>query len=139
MSEASAWATLRKSIAEYTQDIQRFEDVLSRGIPDTNFCYKGKEIWLEGKYVKALPKRNTTPLKVGLRPEQEAWLSRRSKSGGSCFVWVRINCPGSSINGWYLSQDFAALREGFPLSEMTFHMQYFKTAGELTSRLIELA
>jgi Holliday junction resolvase len=79
MSEAGLWKLLRANIQA---DLQRLESgMTSRGIPDVNGCHDGKEFWVELKY--------TTTKKVALRPEQVAWLLRRSKVGGRTFVLVK--------------------------------------------------
>jgi hypothetical protein len=52
------------------------------GVPDSNYCFPGGfEGWVEGKL--------THTWKVNLRPSQIGWLSRRSRRGGRCFVFVR--------------------------------------------------
>ena len=52
------------------------------GIPDSEFCFPGGiQGWIEFKKARGLT--------VGLRPEQVAWLMRRSRMGGRCFVAVR--------------------------------------------------
>jgi hypothetical protein len=56
-----------------------------RGIPDLNYCARGVEGWVECK--------QTTGWAVGLRPEQVAWLARRTRAGGRCWVAVRRKCP----------------------------------------------
>lgn len=52
-----------------------------RGIPDINYCHEGVEGWLECK--------QTGGWAVGLRPEQVAWLDRRARARGRCWVAVR--------------------------------------------------
>ena len=52
-----------------------------RGIPDSNYCYKGKEGWVEFKQTKHW--------RVGIWPEQVAWIERRTRAGGRAFVAVR--------------------------------------------------
>jgi hypothetical protein len=52
------------------------------GVPDSNFTYKGIEGWIENKAVG----RND---RVPMRPEQCAWLERRARAGGRCFIGVR--------------------------------------------------
>jgi len=52
-----------------------------RGIPDKNYCFDGKEGWLEFK--------NTNGRSVPLRPEQIGWLMRRVRHGGRAFIAVR--------------------------------------------------
>lgn len=52
-----------------------------RGIPDSNYCYRGVEGWVEFKQAKHW--------RVGIWPEQVAWIERRVRSGGRAFVAVR--------------------------------------------------
>jgi hypothetical protein len=53
----------------------------SRGVPDVNFAGDGVEGWIEFKKAEGW--------KVGLRPEQVAWLTRREGVGGRTFIAVR--------------------------------------------------
>lgn len=62
-----------------------------RGIPDSNGCRDGNEFWVEFKQTKTHS--------VGLRPEQVAWLMRRSRVGGSCFVAVRCRTEAGPRRG----------------------------------------
>jgi hypothetical protein len=55
------------------------------GIPDSNFCYKGIEGWLEFK----LTLGHTVPLS----PEQIGWILRRVRNGGRVFIAVRQRAP----------------------------------------------
>jgi len=52
-----------------------------RGIPDSNYCHKGIEGWVEWK--------QTTGHIVTLRSEQIGWISRRCRFGGRVFIAVR--------------------------------------------------
>lgn len=52
-----------------------------RGIPDTNACGLGTEFWIEFK--------KTDGWKIGLRPEQIGWITRRARFGGKVFIAVR--------------------------------------------------
>src|SRR5262245_11843020 len=52
-----------------------------RGIPDANYCFNGKEGWVEFKRV--------TGWKFTIAPEQIAWLERRARAGGRVFVAAR--------------------------------------------------
>lgn len=52
-----------------------------RGIPDANYCFEGKEGWVEFK--------RTGAWAVGLRPEQVAWALRRCRHGGRVWIAVR--------------------------------------------------
>lgn len=130
-SEDSAWATLRTHFSERLCHIQRFEDKLSSGIPDSNICYEGHEFWFEGKFIREYPKRRNTRVKVGLREDQRNWLNARTRAGGTCTVWVR------EPRGWRLvTEDFNALYDGIPLSQWENTGTLFKTSSELVEGVL---
>jgi hypothetical protein len=52
-----------------------------RGIPDMNGCRDEREIWIEFK--------KSDHWAVEVRPEQVAWIERRYRHGGRCYVAVR--------------------------------------------------
>lgn len=52
-----------------------------QGVPDSNGCLEGVEFWIEHKA--------TVGWTVGVSPGQVAWLERRTRHGGRCFVAVR--------------------------------------------------
>ena len=56
---------------------------ISRGIPDVNGCFAGKEFWIELKILHGN--------RVSLTPQQVAWHMRRSKQGGRS--WIMIDDP----------------------------------------------
>ena len=112
MSEMSAWATLRVKLKAKKAHVQRFEDKLQAGIPDANFCLHGTEVWLEGKFLKEYPKRETTKVKVGLRKEQAVWIENRILAGGDVYIWIR------EPDGWRLVEGSLcrSLQHGIPLA-----------------------
>jgi len=115
MSETNATRTLRTHLKAMGVHVQRIEDKLTAGIPDTNGCVSGVEFWAEGKFVKQLPARPTTLVRFGSKGEQRLalqrnWLMARQQAGGRCFWWVRVR-----DGGWYLFEDkFNWLVEGVP-------------------------
>lgn len=69
---------------------QRLEDSISLGLPDVSaFAARRGDCWIEGKELDKLPKRNTTPVKVGLRLEQQLWLTEAQEAGRRVIVAVR--------------------------------------------------
>lgn len=52
-----------------------------RGIPDCEYCFKGKTGWIEFKL--------TSGWMAGMRPEQVGWIERRIRAGGRVFIAVR--------------------------------------------------
>lgn len=74
---------------------------------------QGVEGWIEFKHVEEhkLPKRADTPVRIGLKPEQSAWLCDRAAAGGRVAVLTKIE-----PNTWMIHIDaFVALRDGVPL------------------------
>jgi hypothetical protein len=132
MGESSAWSTLRKVLVHELPGrvhIQRFEDKFTAGIPDTNICWEGEEIWLEGKFLKKYPARNSSLVKIGLRVEQSAWLTLRQRAGGRCFVWCRVP------DGWMLfDSQWDLLRDGMPLGLFREH-ELFDTTKRMVGHL----
>lgn len=96
------WIALRASMTRL--DAVRVENACDPGTPDVD-CTLG---WIELKNVDELPVRPDTPLRVPhFVPAQRAWLIRRSKAGGRCFVMLR------AAGEWILMRgDIAALRLG---------------------------
>lgn len=130
-SEDSAWATLRAHFAERLCHIQRFEDKLSFGIPDSNICYEGHDFWFEGKFLREYPKRGNTRVQVGLREDQRNWLNARKRAGGTCVVWVR------EPRGWrFVTDDFDALHDGIPLNRWENTGTLCKTSSELVEGVL---
>lgn len=62
------WTTIE---SRYTQS----------GIPDLNGCCDGVEFWIECK--------RTAAWTIKMRPMQMAWLLRRLRAGGNCWIAVR--------------------------------------------------
>ncbi len=57
-----------------------------QGVPDCNYCCTMIEGWIEFKKTEAW--------RVDVSPEQVAWMERRMRSGGRCFVGVRRKNSG---------------------------------------------
>lgn len=64
---------------------------VNRGIPDSNFCHRGCEGWVEFKSTKGYV--------VDLRPEQIGWIARRVRSGGRVWIAVRRRHDGGPRRG----------------------------------------
>jgi hypothetical protein len=136
VSEQAATSTLRKTFVDrYGAHVQRFEDKMTAGIPDMNVKVPGcHELWLEGKYLKDFPKRETTPVKCGLRPDQALWLNERAHRGGAAFCWVRVR-----DERWYLfSDDFFRVRDGIALHEWR-NMLSFRNSVDMVDHLVHIS
>lgn len=133
MSEANAWSTVRSHLINLRPlpHIQRFEDRLTGGIPDTNVCFDGLDFWLEGKFLKSLPKRDTTLVRVDLRADQALWHENRQLAGGKTFVWIRI-----ANLGWQLWHDrFRSLQDGVPLNAF-LQEPIYRSAKEMVAEIV---
>lgn len=64
---------------------------VGKGIPDSNYCCKGIEGWVEFK--------RTETWVVGLSPQQIGWHMRRSRAGGRTFIAVRRKYAGGPRKG----------------------------------------
>lgn len=51
------------------------------GVPDSNCCLEGRETWVECKAARGW--------RVRIRPEQVAWMVKRTMAGGRALVAVR--------------------------------------------------
>lgn len=73
-------------------DAQRHEDKISLGIPDVSFGFKGKNGWIELKYLEDYPKKESSPIRIKhFTPEQKIWLEVRQMFGGNCWVLIGIS------------------------------------------------
>ena len=138
MSESNATKTLKKALRVYPKiHFQRFEDKLTPGIPDLNFCYLGKEFWLEGKHLKTLPARGSSRVRFGQKGEprlahQCHWLNARKDAGGRAFLWLRIDDAG-----WFVLNDgFRVLIDGLT-KDALLGRRNFKFAKDVVKYIIE--
>lgn len=79
--ESQLWTLVKQHIPKDVH-VQRIETGLTgKGVPDVNYCQKGKEIWIELKSIQGN--------KSQLSPFQIAWLHNRTKAGGNCYVLIK--------------------------------------------------
>jgi penicillin-binding protein-related factor A (putative recombinase) len=72
------------------------------GIPDLNGCFDGVEFWVECKLARGW--------KVVIRPSQIAWMSRRIRSGGICFIAARRKTKSADEFWLFHGRDIQILR-----------------------------
>lgn len=85
-AEARFWSWLQPIITSFA-DVQRHEDKYSVGIPDLSYGVNGVNGWIE---LKACDKWPTGGLPL-FTNKQSNWLTDRGKTGGHCFILVRIS------------------------------------------------
>lgn len=75
------------------------------GVPDSNYCSKGREGWIEYKATEGWA--------VTLEPEQIGWICRRVRYGGRVWIGVRRRNDGGPRRGapvdelWLIPGKFA--------------------------------
>ena len=64
----------------------KINDSYTGGVPDCFYTGPAGHCFVEYKYKKELPKRDTTPINFNLSAQQELWLIERSKQGVPCYL-----------------------------------------------------
>ncbi len=72
----------------------KINDNFAGGVPDAYYMIEGepqtRDLWVEYKLIKALPKRETTLIKPDLSPQQVIWLRRLENSGKNVRIVVGV-------------------------------------------------
>lgn len=90
MAESTDYKAFKKHVPEPLDRLDRIENMMLTGMPDTNFCAEGRESWIEFKSPKE-PIRATTKLfgsNHKLSQEQKNWFLRQRNAGGRAFVLI---------------------------------------------------
>lgn len=81
MTEAEIRTRMKNAFGRMNVHSTPIEVYIGKGIPDVNWCVNGKEFWTELKVITA-----TNRLREQLKPEQVAWLLKRTNAGGNAWV-----------------------------------------------------
>jgi len=73
----------------------KIHDIYTGGKPDAYYCGPASDLWIEYKYLPALPKRPTTAIKIDISLIQIDWLSRLAAFGRP--VWVVVGSPKQAV------------------------------------------
>jgi hypothetical protein len=90
MSEKVAYQTFVRNVCRPGDRIDRIENLVGAGFPDTNGCFNGVEFWMEIKTPEA-PIRANTPLfgsNHKLSQEQKNWFLRQRRAKGLAFIYI---------------------------------------------------
>lgn len=115
--ESALWKWLKDGSKHMNKNLHlcRVENHITEGYPDVEGCYKSISFHIELKSSK-LPKRESTPITIGISDSQINWLKKRSRVGGKCFVLVRVGShhniaryiiPGDIIKKKYSREELA--------------------------------
>jgi len=89
-SESNLWRYLKKKIGR-EWDATRHEDSIGSGVPDVSFGYREKNGWIELKYLKKFPARESTTIRIPhLTKAQCNWLINRNVKGRNCWILIQI-------------------------------------------------
>lgn len=90
MNEATFRRYLRGGLEAAGILTTHHEDLLNTGVPDISYSHLVHG-WIELKYAEAWPKRASTPLRLPhYTKEQKAWLLRRGRAAGHCWLFLRV-------------------------------------------------
>lgn len=64
---------------------------ITPGVPDANACWDGREVWVEAK--------RTSNWSITFEPLQVAWIHRRTREGGNCWIAIRRMHGGGPRRG----------------------------------------
>ena len=79
--------TVVKMVKPFGIDPVSVENSVGPGTPDLNYL----DGWLELKWARDWPKRDSTPLRMPhFTIQQRRWLARRQRAGGRAFVLLKV-------------------------------------------------
>lgn len=91
MNEATLRRYIREGLHKCGLLTAHHEDMLNVGLPDLSYSGNGVHGFIELKWVEAWPVRSTTPLRLPhYTKEQRHWLLSRGRSGGHCWLLLRV-------------------------------------------------
>jgi hypothetical protein len=79
----------------------KIHDTFTGGVPDALYAGSKSILFVEYKYIKKLPAKDTTLIKTSLSPLQIIWLERMNQSASSALI------IGSPDNIYIATNDFA--------------------------------
>lgn len=85
--------------------VEAIENSAGTGNPDVNYCIESCEGWIEVKYRREFPKRESTPaLGKCFKPTQPIWFKKRLDAGAKrIFIYARIDEEFFLIPGEYFA------------------------------------
>ena len=84
-------AIMHKHLKPFGHCVAIETGLIASGVPDSNYCINGHELWIESKHTSAWA--------VKVRPAQVSWAEQRVRHGGKVYCAVRRN--GSTKAGAY--------------------------------------
>lgn len=88
-------ARVHKSLKRWQTYHEKNHNVYRAGTPDVFYSGSRSYLWVEYKYLVAIPVRKNTPVKPALSDQQLRWLQNRSLEGRN--VAVIIGCSEGGV------------------------------------------
>ena len=92
--ETKVYNSIKNRLYKYMIKLVRIENDAGIAIPDVYYYTPESEGWIEFKYIKEFPKRDTTTIKIPFRPGQRAWLWERYKSNKNTLGFLLLAIGG---------------------------------------------
>lgn len=90
MTESNFWGRVCDHLKPYGE-LERIENLVGSGTPDVNYCLRGREGWIELKWLPRWPKRESTIVRFPkLKLTQVLWLERRRRAEGRAFLLAQV-------------------------------------------------
>ena len=111
----------------------KINDNFAGGVPDAFYRSlggTGKPVWVEYKFLKSLPKRESTLIKPNLSTQQLLWLEMAIKAGEQAIVIVGVESEkiGRQVGGFIVHP--TEWRVGITASEAKSRLQSYDQVGE---------
>ena len=114
MAESTDYKAFRRNMPKPNDRLERIENLVGVGQPDTNYCAAGKECWIEFKSPKE-PKRHSTPLfgsNHRLSQDQMNWFLKQRNAGGVGFVLIVTDKRWILVDGCKYGDDINDMTVG---------------------------
>lgn len=100
-SESDVWKLLKGKAGNDIM-LQRFECSMPGGVPDVHYLTcNGVSGWIELKYIKELPKRESTPIRIPhFTQQQKLWIQTYGSLGGNAWVFVCLPSDWCFLFSW---------------------------------------
>ena len=97
---------------------RKIHDTFAGGVPDAFYAGPVSTLFVEYKYVKSLPKRDTSPIRTSLTSQQIHWLNTLHSMNQP--VAVVIGCEKSAIVLTHKAWETEVLKKDFVSSCLSF-------------------
>lgn len=109
----------------------KINDSYHGGVPDCFYAGLAGHCFVEYKFKKELPKRDTTLINFKLSTQQEIWLTERSKQGVPCYLVLAVG------NLVVITQDFEKANKYLTSEFLEDSMTFVDFVAKLTKMCVK--